>query len=71
MFAHNVFTVQFMFDRLPLYIIAFYPALSALAYEVVRALGVFNQRGPLAGCILRRPWSARSSTRSSNNLGHS
>lgn len=28
MFSHNVFTVPFMFDRLPLYIGAFYPAMS-------------------------------------------
>ena len=49
-FAHNLFTVQFMWDRLPLYIIAFYPALSQLAYELVRVLGVFR-RGPLAGSV--------------------
>ncbi|MFB4298782.1 hypothetical protein [Actinomadura sp. NTSP31] len=48
-FSHNVFTVQFMYDRLPLYIVAFYPAISQLAYELVRALGVFARRGPLAG----------------------
>ncbi|MEW2354639.1 hypothetical protein [Spirillospora sp. NPDC029432] len=48
-FSHNVFTVQFMYDRLPLYIVAFYPALSQLAYELVRALGVFARRGPLLG----------------------
>ncbi|WP_030170213.1 hypothetical protein [Spirillospora albida] len=50
-FSHNVFTVQFMYDRLPLYIVAFYPALSQLAYELVRALGVFDRRGPLAGSV--------------------
>lgn len=50
-FSHNVFTVQFMYDRLPLYIVAFYPALSQLAYEVIRALGVFARRGPLAGSL--------------------
>ncbi|KAB2344107.1 hypothetical protein [Actinomadura rudentiformis] len=50
-FSHNVFTVQFMYDRLPLYIVAFYPALSQLAYEVVRVLGVFARRGPLAGSL--------------------
>ncbi|MEV5830634.1 hypothetical protein AB0L25_34220 [Spirillospora sp. NPDC052242] len=50
-FSHNVFTVQFMFDRLPLYIVAFYPALSQLAYELVRVLGVFARRGPLAGSV--------------------
>lgn len=51
MFSHNVFTVQFMFDRLPLYIVAFYPAMSQVAYEIVRALGVFARRGPLAGAV--------------------
>ncbi len=50
-FAHNIFTVQFMWDRLPLYIIAIYPALTALAYELVRVLGVFRHRGPLAGSV--------------------
>jgi hypothetical protein len=50
-FSHNVFTVQFMYDRLPLYIVAFYPAISQLAYELVRALGVFARRGPLAGAV--------------------
>jgi hypothetical protein len=50
-FSHNVFTVQFMYDRLPLYIVAFYPAISQLAYELVRALGVFARRGPLVGSL--------------------
>ncbi|MGW7601530.1 hypothetical protein [Streptomyces antimycoticus] len=50
-FSHNVFTVQFMYDRLPLYIVAFYPALSQLAYELVRVLGVFTRRGLLAGSL--------------------
>ena len=50
-FAHNEFTVQLMFDRLPLYIVAFYPAISALAYESVRAIGVFRRRGPLVGAV--------------------
>ena len=49
-FAHNLFTVQFMWDRLPLYIVAFYPALAQLAYEMVRVLGIFR-RGALAGSI--------------------
>ena len=51
-FAHNIFTVQFMWDRLPLYIVAFYPAISSLAYEVVRVLGVFKHRGALVGSVL-------------------
>ncbi|MBW8482362.1 hypothetical protein [Actinomadura parmotrematis] len=50
-FSHNVFSVQFMYDRLPLYIVAFYPAISQLAYELVRALGVLTRRGPLAGAV--------------------
>ncbi|WP_405181837.1 hypothetical protein OG225_17295 [Nocardia sp. NBC_01377] len=51
-FAHNVFTVQFLFDRLPLYIVALYPALTTLAYEIVRSLGVFQRRrGILIGAV--------------------
>ena len=50
-FAHNVFTVQFMWDRLPLYIVAFYPAISALAYEIIRVLGIFKYRGALVGAV--------------------
>jgi hypothetical protein len=50
-FAHNRFTVQFMWDRLPLYIVAFYPMISQLAYEVVRCLGIFRYRGALAGAV--------------------
>lgn len=50
-FDHNVFTVQFMYERLPLYIVALYPAVIMLAYEIVRALGVFRDRGILIGAI--------------------
>ncbi|MFL6089931.1 MAG: hypothetical protein ACJ71Z_07305 [Aeromicrobium sp.] len=50
-FAHNEFTVQFMYDRLPLYIVAFYPAITALGYEVVRAFGVFARRGAAVGAV--------------------
>lgn len=50
-FAHNVFTVQFLFDRLPLYIVALYPAVVSLAYEIVRGLGVFRDRGIVVGAI--------------------
>jgi hypothetical protein len=51
-FAHNIFTVQLMWDRLPLYIVAIYPAMSQLVYEVVRVLGVFRNRGALVGSVL-------------------
>jgi hypothetical protein len=50
-FAHNVFTVQFLFERLPLYIVALYPAVVTLAYEIVRSLGVFRDRGIVLGAI--------------------
>jgi hypothetical protein len=50
-FDHNVFTVQFMYERLPLYIVALYPAVATLAFEIVRALGVFRSRGILVGSV--------------------
>ena len=39
-----------MWDRLPLYIIACYPAFATLAYESVRVLGIFK-RSALAGAV--------------------
>jgi hypothetical protein len=42
-FVHNVFTVQFLYDRLPLYIVAFYPALTYLVYLLVRRTGVLRE----------------------------
>lgn len=50
-FVHNAFTVQFLFERLPLYIVALYPAVVTLAYEIVRSLGVFRDRGAAIGAI--------------------
>jgi len=50
-FSHNVFTVQFMYDRLPLYIVAFYTVISQLIYEIVRVLGIFERRGALVGAV--------------------
>jgi hypothetical protein len=50
-FAHNTFTVQFLFDRLPLYIVALYPAVITLAFEIVRSFGVFRDRGIIVGAI--------------------
>src|SRR5699024_6121718 len=40
MFAHNVFTVDFLWGRLPLYIVAIYPLMATIAFETVRMLGV-------------------------------
>lgn len=51
-FHHNVFTVTFLYDKLPLYIVALYPAVTTLAYEIVRTLGVFRlRRGVLVGAV--------------------
>ncbi len=51
MFAHNVFTVEFLWGRLPLYIIAIYPMMATIAFEIVRALGIFRRYGTLLGAI--------------------
>ncbi|QLY27938.1 hypothetical protein [Nocardia huaxiensis] len=49
MFAHNVFTVDFLWGRLPLYIIAIYPLMATLAFEIVRMLGIFRRYGVFLG----------------------
>ncbi|MGK8523925.1 hypothetical protein ACRS6B_21325 [Nocardia asteroides] len=49
MFAHNLFTVEFLWGRLPLYIIAIYPFMATVAFEIVRMLGVFRRSGVLVG----------------------
>ncbi|GAA5052515.1 DUF7802 domain-containing protein [Nocardia callitridis] len=51
MFAHNVFTVDFLWGRLPLYIVAIYPLMATLAYELVRMLGVFRHHGVVVGAV--------------------
>ncbi|BBX76061.1 hypothetical protein H7H78_19860 [Mycobacterium shinjukuense] len=51
MFAHNVFTVEFLWGRLPLYIVAIYPTMATVAFEIVRILGVFRRHGVLSGAI--------------------
>ncbi|MEB3030612.1 hypothetical protein [[Mycobacterium] nativiensis] len=51
MFAHNVFTVDFLWGRLPLYIIAIYPMMATVAFEIVRILGVFRRYGVVVGAI--------------------
>lgn len=51
MFAHNVFTVDFLWGRLPLYIIAIYPMMATVAFEIVRSLGVFRRYGTLIGAV--------------------
>ncbi|ADT98987.1 MULTISPECIES: hypothetical protein [Mycolicibacterium] len=51
MFAHNVFTVEFLWGRLPLYIVAIYPMMATVAFEIVRNLGVFRRYGTLVGAV--------------------
>ncbi|MBS9535271.1 hypothetical protein KIH27_16915 [Mycobacterium sp. M1] len=51
MFAHDLFTVDFLWGRLPLYIVAIYPMMATVAFELVRILGVFRRYGVLVGAI--------------------
>lgn len=48
-FVHNLFSVQFMYDRLPLYIVAVYPALTYPAYVLVQRTGLLDRHSPVAG----------------------
>jgi hypothetical protein len=50
-FDHNVFTVQFLYERLPLYIVALYPAVTTLSFEIVRSLGTFRRHGLVVGAV--------------------
>lgn len=52
-FAHNQFSVQFLFDRLPLYIVAMYPVYTYVAYVLVQRTGVFQRCHPIvaATCV--------------------
>jgi hypothetical protein len=49
--AHNIFTVDFLYDSLPLYIVALYPAVVTLAFDIVRAVGIFARRGAAVGAV--------------------
>ena len=51
MFAHNVFSVDFLWGRLPLYIVAIYPMMATVAFEIVRTLGVFRRYGAFVGAV--------------------
>ncbi|MFT5221850.1 MAG: hypothetical protein ACI867_000145 [Glaciecola sp.] len=50
-FVHNEFSVQFLWQRLPLYIISAYPVMAMLAYELVRVTGVFQRRGAVVSAL--------------------
>ena len=51
MFAHNLFSVEFLWGRLPLYIVAIYPMMATVSFEIVRTLGVFRRYGAVVGAI--------------------
>ena len=59
-FVHNVFTVEFLWDRLPLYIVAIYPALMVLAYEISVRLAY-----SLGAAFWPDPWLCASCTTAS------
>lgn len=48
-FVHNAFTVQFLYDRLPLYIVAMYPVYVYVAWVLVQRTGVFRRYNPVVG----------------------
>jgi hypothetical protein len=48
-FVHNQFTVQFLYDRLPLYIVAMYPFFSYTAWVLVPRTGIFRRYNALVG----------------------
>ncbi len=50
-FVHNEFTVQFLWNRLPLYIVSIYPVLAVLSFELVRSTGVMARRGPVVSAL--------------------
>jgi hypothetical protein len=50
-FVHNQFSVQFLYDRLPLYIVAMYPVYSYVAYVLVQRTGIFKRYNPLIAAV--------------------
>jgi hypothetical protein len=48
-FVHNQFSVQFLYDRLPLYIIAMYPVFGYLSYVLVQRTGIFTRYKAVVG----------------------
>jgi hypothetical protein len=48
-FVHNQFSVQFLFDRLPLYIVAMYPVYTYVSYVLIQRTGIFKRYNPIVG----------------------
>jgi hypothetical protein len=50
-FVHNQFSVQFLYNRLPLYIVAMYPVFGYLSYVLVQRTGVFERQRASVGAV--------------------
>jgi hypothetical protein len=48
-FVHGQFSVQFFYDRMPLYIVAMYPVFGYVAYVLVQRTGIFNKYNAFVG----------------------
>jgi hypothetical protein len=48
-FVHNQFSVQFLFDRLPLYIVAMYPVYTYVSYVLIQRTGIFKRHNTIVG----------------------
>jgi len=48
-FVHNQFSVQFLFDRLPLYIVAMYPVYTYVSYALIQRTGIFKRHNAIVG----------------------
>lgn len=51
-FVHNEFTVGFVYERMPLYILSLYPALVYLAWVLVQRLGIRERHPGWRGALL-------------------
>ncbi|MBE7191689.1 MAG: hypothetical protein INR66_04315 [Gordonia polyisoprenivorans] len=47
-FAHNQFTVQFLYNRMPLYIVAMYPVFGYLSYVLIQRTGILRSNPVIA-----------------------
>ena len=50
-FVHNLFSVQFFYDRMPLYIIAMYPVFGYISYVLVQRTGIFKNYNVVVGAL--------------------
>src|ERR1700752_5136734 len=72
-FVHNQFSVQFLFDRLPLYVVAMYPVYTYVAYVLIQRTGILNRYHPIVGatCVAFTfiAWMRSSAPAASNSVG--